>query len=99
MEKKKGTLRTCSKGHAYYKSSDCRTCPICEAERKPAGGFMADLSAPARRALEAVGATTLKKLSSFTKEEVLELHGIGPTAIPKLMKALEAEGLSFSQRK
>jgi len=26
-------LRTCDKGHKYYKSSDCLTCPTCEQEK------------------------------------------------------------------
>ncbi len=30
----KGTLRVCPKGHKYYKSSDCPTCPVCESHRK-----------------------------------------------------------------
>ena len=46
------TLRTCDKGHQYDKSSDCPSCPICEQERKPDSGFLARLSAPARRSLE-----------------------------------------------
>mgnify|MGYP007014263950 CR=1 FL=1 len=25
--------RTCKKGHRYTKTSDCPTCPICEAEK------------------------------------------------------------------
>lgn len=88
-------LRTCSKGHRYYKSSDCPTCPICEQERKPKDGFLAVLSAPARRALENKGITTLKQLSKYSKEGILALHGIGPSSIPKLDKALEAKGLTF----
>ena len=47
------TLRTCKNGHQYYKSSDCFTCPVCEAQRKSNDGFLSLLSAPARRALEA----------------------------------------------
>ncbi|MGE8206983.1 hypothetical protein ACQKP0_20950 [Heyndrickxia sp. NPDC080065] len=53
-------LRICDKGHKYYKSSDCSTCPICEQERKPEKGFLALLSAPARRALENNGVTVAK---------------------------------------
>src|SRR5690606_39615073 len=67
--KRKGTLRTCPKGHQYYKSSDCPVCPVCEAERKPAEGFLALLTAPARRALEGAGITSLKKLSTYTEAE------------------------------
>ena len=93
----KKNLRTCPNGHQYYKSSDCRTCPVCEAERKPKEGFLALLGAPARRALENHGITTLKQLSKFSENEILELHGMGKTTIPKLITALKAEGLSFKK--
>ena len=56
---------------------------------------MAVISAPARRALENKGITTLEKLSGYTEKEILALHGIGPTVIPKLQKALAESGLSF----
>jgi DNA-directed RNA polymerase alpha subunit len=89
------TLRTCDKGHQYYKSSDCPSCPICEQERKPDSGFLARLSAPARRALETNGITTLQKLSQFSEKDILKYHGMGPASLPKLKAALEEEGLSF----
>ena len=95
MNSPKKTLRTCSKGHSYYKTSDCPTCPICEQERKPSSGFLSVLGAPARRALENKGITTLKKLSDFSEAEILKLHGMGPSTIPKLRKALAEEGLAF----
>ena len=89
------TLRTCDKGHQYYKSSDCPSCPICEQERKPDSGFLAGLSAPARRALETNGITTLQQLSQFSEKDILKYHGMGPASLPKLKAALEEEGLSF----
>lgn len=89
------TLRTCSKGHRYYKSSDCPTCPVCEAERAPEEGFLSEISAPARRALEHEGITTLTKLSEYTEREILQLHGMGPSSIPKLERALKAANLAF----
>ncbi|MDR9744447.1 RNA polymerase alpha subunit C-terminal domain-containing protein [Paenibacillus taichungensis] len=95
MANDKGTLRTCEQGHSYYKSSDCPTCPVCEKERKPKEGFLSLLSAPARRALENQGITTLQLLSQYTEKDILKLHGIGPSAMPKLRQALEEEGLSF----
>jgi NADH:ubiquinone oxidoreductase subunit F (NADH-binding) len=88
-------LKTCSKGHRYYKTSDCPSCPICEAGRKPKAGFMKPLSAPARRALEREELNTLEKLARLTEGELLALHGIGPTAIPPLRSALAEKGLSF----
>ncbi|MES2780711.1 MAG: RNA polymerase alpha subunit C-terminal domain-containing protein [Bacteroidota bacterium] len=89
--------KTCPKGHTYYKSSDCPTCPICEAERKPESGFLATLSAPARRALENAGIFTLKKLATHSKKEILALHGMGPSTIPKLEEALQQKSLSFKK--
>jgi hypothetical protein len=89
-------LRTCTKGHNYYKSSDCPTCPICEQDRKPETGFLSLLSAPARRALENNGITSLQQLSTFNEKEILRFHGMGPASLPKLRKALDNEGLSFS---
>jgi predicted RecB family nuclease len=91
----KKNLRTCEKGHQYYKSSDCPTCPICEQERKPETGFLSLIAAPARRALEGAGITTLEKLAQHTEKDILQLHGMGPGSIPKLRGALEAGGLSF----
>lgn len=89
------TQRTCPKGHIYYKSSDCPTCPICEQERVPAAHFLTRLSAPARRALEAGGVTTLEKLAELSEQEVLRFHGMGPASLPKLREALQAKGLTF----
>lgn len=97
MANDKGTLRTCEQGHSYYKKSDCPTCPTCEAERKPKNGFLALMSAPARRALENEGITTLQQLAEYTEKEILKLHGIGLSAIPKLRSALEEEGMSFKK--
>lgn len=93
----KKTLRTCAKGHQYYKSSDCPTCPVCEAERKPDTGFLSVLAAPARRALENNGISTLKQLSAFSEAAILALHGMGPASLPKLRQALAAEGLYFKK--
>jgi predicted RecB family nuclease len=92
------SLRTCSNGHKYYKSSDCPTCPVCEQERKPTDGFLSLLGAPARRALENNGIKTVKQLSEFTKADILKLHGMGPASMPKLQAALAAEGLSFKNK-
>jgi predicted RecB family nuclease len=92
------TLRTCKQGHRYYKSSDCPTCPVCEEQRKPVDGFLSILAAPARRALENKGITTLKKLSSFTEAEVLSLHGMGPGSMPKLREVLKKAGLLFKAK-
>ncbi|MDP1801300.1 MAG: RNA polymerase alpha subunit C-terminal domain-containing protein [Bacteroidota bacterium] len=94
----KKVLKTCSKGHQYYKSTDCPTCPICEEKRKPENGFLSLLAAPARRALENAGIKTVKQLSTYSEKEILELHGIGPGSLPKLRAALKAKKLAFSKK-
>lgn len=89
------TLRICEKGHRYYKSTDCNTCPKCEQENKPVEGFLARLSSPARNALIHEGITTLEQLAQHTEKEILKLHGIGPASMPTMRAALEEKGLSF----
>ncbi|MBZ0296150.1 MAG: DNA-binding protein [Anaerolineae bacterium] len=53
------------------------------------------LAAPAYRALAAAGIQHLEQLTAWHEKDVKALHGIGPTAIEKLRKALQARGLSF----
>lgn len=88
-------LRTCPVGHRFEKSSDCPTCPQCEAAKKPASGFLARVSAPAFRALQGAGLTTLKKVASRSEKDLLALHGFGPAALPTLRAELKANGLTF----
>lgn len=92
-------LRTCPKGHRFNKTSDCPTCPQCEAERAPKDGWLSAFGAPARRALEHAGITTVKDLAKRTQQEVLALHGMGPASLPALKAALKAEGRSFTGTK
>ncbi len=89
------TLKTFPKGHQFHKTSDCPACPVCEAERKPRKGFLAVLAAPARRALENNGITTLEQMASYSEAELLKLHGMGKGSLPKLRAALEEKGLKF----
>lgn len=90
-------LRICPKGHEYYKSTDCPTCPQCEKENKPKSGFLSELSAPSRRALKHIGIETLVQLSTYTEKEILKLHGMGKASMPKLRKLLAIERLTFKQ--
>jgi DNA-directed RNA polymerase alpha subunit len=89
------SLRVCEKGHTYYKSSDCRSCPTCNKENKPESGFLSKLSSPARNALVHEGIDTLEKLSKYTEKEILKIHGIGPASLPIMRTSLEEEGLAF----
>ena len=90
-------LKTCEKGHTFYKSSDCPTCPICAAENKPESGFLSLLSAPARGALEHEGIVTLAQLSKYSEKDILRIHGIGPKSLPTLRQALSDAGMSFAE--
>jgi hypothetical protein len=61
---------------------------------------MSDLprtSAPAQRALESIGITTLKQLTDVTEAELLMLHGMGPKAVRILREELKAKGWSFRE--
>ena len=89
--------RVCENGHVFYKSSDCPVCPICENERAPKGNFLSVLGAPARRALEGAGITSLNLLSKYSEREILKLHGMGPSSIPKLRAELAKSGLNFKK--
>ena len=61
------------------------------------GDFLSQIAAPARRALEREGITTLRKLSQWTEREVRQLHGMGPSTLPTLRAALRRAGLTFKE--
>ncbi|WP_416151782.1 RNA polymerase alpha subunit C-terminal domain-containing protein [Salipaludibacillus sp. HK11] len=97
MLTEKNSLRVCEKGHEYYKSSDCPSCPTCDKENKPKSGFLSKLSSPARNALVHEGIDTLQKLSEYTEKEILKIHGIGPASLPTMRTLLKEKGLSFKE--
>lgn len=100
MKVVKGKMKICSRGHKFYKSSDCPVCPKCWAgyyRKRAQSDFPKDLAAPALRALLNAKITTLKQVAKYTEFELLELHGIGPSSVPKLHKALKLKGLSFKK--
>ncbi len=94
----KGTLRICPKGHKYYKSTDCPTCPVCESKLKTNNELLDALSTPARRAFKKEGITTLIKLAKYSEEEILKLHGVGPSTLPVLKKLLKKKNLILKNR-
>lgn len=55
------------------------------------------LGKPAQRALINSEIYTTKDLSRWTRRGVAKLHGIGPSALPKLDEALRADSLSFKR--
>jgi hypothetical protein len=96
----KEILKICSRGHRFYKSSDCPVCPMCWAgyyRKKNQGDFPNFLSAPALRALLNAKITNLSKLATYTEASILQLHGMGPASLPKLRAALKVKGLFFKK--
>ncbi|MBS1529429.1 MAG: hypothetical protein JSU01_03905 [Bacteroidetes bacterium] len=91
------TPRTCPNGHRYYKTTDCPACPICENERGKKNNPFVGLSAPARRALEHAGISSLEQLALSCEKGILKLHGMGPGSMPKLRGLLAAQGLFFKK--
>jgi hypothetical protein len=90
----------CSRGHIFKKSSDCPVCPQCWSgyyKKKAQEKIPADISAPALRALLNAKITSLKQLAKHTPDDLLKLHGMGPSSIPKLKAALKKQGLSFKK--
>lgn len=70
------------------------SCPTCE-QLHSKTGFLALISAPARRALESIGVSEIEQLTNYSERDLLALHGLGPSTIPKLKTALNANNLSF----
>lgn len=100
MKTKKGIRKTCSRGHVFYKSSDCPVCPTCWSgyyRKQKQNDFPEKISAPALRALLNAKITKLADLTEYTESDVLNLHGMGPTTIVKLRAALKSKGLSFKK--
>ncbi|MXN92409.1 hypothetical protein GR160_14365 [Flavobacterium sp. Sd200] len=54
-----------------------------------------ELSAPAQRALAEHNIVGVTQLSTFTEKEILSMHGIGKSSIPKIMALLNSHGLKF----
>ena len=67
-------------------------------DQKLENTFEAKLSQPALRALAGAGIKNLQQLSKFSEKEISDLHGMGPTGIVALKKALKAKGLSFAKK-
>ncbi len=68
--------------------------PMPKPSTPPPGDFP-KLATPAHRALANAGYTRLTQLAQVTASQLLQLHGLGPSAIPVLRAALAAKGLDF----
>ena len=54
---------------------------------------------PATQALAGIGIQRLAQLTSFSEDEIKQLHGMGPKALGLLRQALAEKGLSFAVTK
>lgn len=54
------------------------------------------ISAPATRALNAAGYTTLRQLAGVPRAELARLHGMGPKALGVIEAALDQHDLRLS---
>ncbi|MCG2623251.1 helix-hairpin-helix domain-containing protein [Arthrobacter sp. I2-34] len=58
-------------------------------------GFPQGVGAPAVRALNAAGYTSLRQLAGVPAAELAKLHGMGPKALARLQSALAELGLQL----
>lgn len=65
------------------------------AAKKHASDPFPKIGAPAIRALEEAGYTSLKQLTTVSEVELGRLHGMGPKALQILREALKSKGWSF----
>jgi hypothetical protein len=96
------TRRTCSRGHAFLRSSARPVCPKCWGgyyRKRTERGFPEELSAPALRALENAGIASLAQLAKRTEREIADLHGMGPKGIRLPKSEMRTEKLAFAQQK
>jgi len=54
------------------------------------------IGAPARRALEAAGVTTLAQVATWTAADLGDLHGVGPRAVRLLREAMAERSITFT---
>lgn len=94
-------LKVCSRGHKFYKSSDCPVCPICWSGfyKKKVQSDFPKTSAPALRALNNAKIYKLAQLQKWTEKDLLALHGMGPKALGILKLALRKRAMKFAANK
>lgn len=59
--------------------------------------FLSKLSNPARRTLEYEGVNSFEKLASFSKKELLKIHGIGPKSTPAIERCLNSNEMKLKE--
>lgn len=54
------------------------------------------IAAPAQRALASIDISSLEQLQNHSRQEIANLHGMGPNALGKLEEAMKVAGLDFA---
>jgi hypothetical protein len=67
-----------------------------KSEGVPTNDLPVDVSAPARRALEAAGWLLHDQFTKLAEKDLLALHGVGPKTIRQLKRDLAEKGLSLA---
>lgn len=70
--------------------------PRQRAPRRSGTPLPRSIGAPATRALRAADLHTLESVSTWTREDLAALHGVGPVALDRLAAALTALGLRYA---
>ena len=69
---------------------------ICAVNYVANGDFLKGIIAmPARRALEKEKINSLEKLSDYSEQEIMQLHGFGKNAMEKLKCYMQENQISF----
>jgi len=63
--------------------------------RKPKDEFLSYFAAPARRALQNNGITSMDQLSQYNEKQIKALHGIGKQALQLMHQLLKQSGKDF----
>ena len=64
---------------------------------RPVGDLPNGIGKTAARELSLNGITSLEQVARHSRDELLAIHGVGPTAIRILEGALAAEGLGYKE--
>ena len=73
----------------------CVPARVEEFDYTPLSESLAALGKPAQRALINNRIHTTTDLSRWTRKDLLKLHGIGASSLPRLEQILRSDGLSF----
>lgn len=58
-------------------------------------GGLPKIGAPATRALHGIGVTTLEELVKYSLDDLLQLHGFGPSAMKILQREMATRGMAL----